>query len=334
MHNRCLCSHPCVNHIILVPHDTAYSLLYTLTHFSIHTVHLIGERVSNCLCTTGICVAIHVEALLTMVHLHLSAWHSFFFDTAVYSDSFQRSRSPACVCWCSIVMWLSFSRQEMIEVVNHAESVIHDVETKMDEFKDQLPADEVSATLTLSLPHPSPLTPHPSPHTLTLHPSPLTPSPLTPHPLPPHPSPLTPSPPSFPPPQVTKLKEEIAKVRQVLANRDNETHESINQATGEMQKASLKLFEMAYKKVRESDVFTKWCYVACLERFSLWRSAHHNHFRERVVVLLYLPPPLLKGPLLLLFLQMAEERESGSKSSSDTTTEGEARDASEEEKKP
>ena len=31
----------------------------------------------------------------------------------------------------------------MIEAVNQAESVIHDIESKMDEFKDQLPPDEV-----------------------------------------------------------------------------------------------------------------------------------------------------------------------------------------------
>ncbi len=49
--------------------------------------------------------------------------------------------------------------------------------------------------------------------------------------------------------QVTKLKEEIEKVRTVLANKDNETPENISKAAGEMQKASLKLFEMAYKKV-------------------------------------------------------------------------------------
>ena len=39
-------------------------------------------------------------------------------------------------------------------------------------------------------------------------------------------------------------------MRDVLANRDNESAESIGKATGEMQKASLKLFEMAYKKVK------------------------------------------------------------------------------------
>ena len=49
--------------------------------------------------------------------------------------------------------------------------------------------------------------------------------------------------------QVTNLKDEIQKVREVLTNKDNESAENINKAAGEMQKASLKLFEIAYKKV-------------------------------------------------------------------------------------
>lgn len=35
--------------------------------------------------------------------------------------------------------------QDKIEAVNQAESVIHDTESKMEEFKDQLPSDEVNA---------------------------------------------------------------------------------------------------------------------------------------------------------------------------------------------
>lgn len=35
-------------------------------------------------------------------------------------------------------------RKETIEARNSAESIIHDVESKMEEFKDQLPKDEVS----------------------------------------------------------------------------------------------------------------------------------------------------------------------------------------------
>ena len=36
--------------------------------------------------------------------------------------------------------------QETVENVNQAESIIHDTESKMEEFKDQLPKDEVSYT--------------------------------------------------------------------------------------------------------------------------------------------------------------------------------------------
>ena len=38
-------------------------------------------------------------------------------------------------------------RKEAVEAVNSAESIIHDVEAKMEEFKDQLPQDEVTKTL-------------------------------------------------------------------------------------------------------------------------------------------------------------------------------------------
>lgn len=52
-----------------------------------------------------------------------------------------------------------------------------------------------------------------------------------------------------PPTQCTKLKEEISKVRDLLANKDSETGENIKQAATTLQQSSLKLFEMAYKKV-------------------------------------------------------------------------------------
>ncbi|XP_060554274.1 stress-70 protein, mitochondrial-like [Ruditapes philippinarum] len=81
-------------------------------------------------------------------------------------------------------------KRETIETVNQAESNIHQVESKMDEFKDQLPADEIEKLTTL-----------------------------------------------------------IAEVRQMLANKDNETPETIKQKCDELQKASLSLFEKAYKKM-------------------------------------------------------------------------------------
>lgn len=47
-----------------------------------------------------------------------------------------------------------------------------------------------------------------------------------------------------------KLKEEISKMRELLARKDSETGENIRQAASSLQQASLKLFEMAYKKVQ------------------------------------------------------------------------------------
>jgi molecular chaperone DnaK len=88
-------------------------------------------------------------------------------------------------------------KKDVVEAVNSAESIIHDTETKMEEFKDQLPADEC-----------------------------------------------------------TKLKEHISSLRTVLSNCNNETIDSIKKATSDLQQASLKLFEMAYKKMaseRESS---------------------------------------------------------------------------------
>lgn len=88
-------------------------------------------------------------------------------------------------------------KKERVEAVNMAEGIIHDTESKMEEFKDQLPAEECN-----------------------------------------------------------KLREEIAKVRELLARKDSETGENIRQAAVTLQQASLKLFEMAYKKMaseRESS---------------------------------------------------------------------------------
>ena len=101
----------------------------------------------------------------------------------------------------------------MIEAVNQAESVINDIESKMEEFKDQLPESEVLHTHAHFMNHLR------SFQYIALF-------------------------------QTTTLKDEIAKLREKLANKDNETAESIRQAYGDMQKASLKLFELAYKKVR------------------------------------------------------------------------------------
>uniref|UniRef100_A0A1W7RAB7 Heat shock 70 kDa protein n=1 Tax=Hadrurus spadix TaxID=141984 RepID=A0A1W7RAB7_9SCOR len=81
-------------------------------------------------------------------------------------------------------------RKEVVENINQAESIIHETESKMEEYKDQLPADES-----------------------------------------------------------TKLKEKIAHLRELMANKEKQTPESLREATQSLQQASLKLFEMAYKKM-------------------------------------------------------------------------------------
>lgn len=81
-------------------------------------------------------------------------------------------------------------KRDRVEAVNHAEGIVHDTESKMEEFKDQLPAEECA-----------------------------------------------------------KLKDQIAAVREALANKDSKTPEDIKKITSDLQQASLKLFEMAYKKM-------------------------------------------------------------------------------------
>jgi molecular chaperone DnaK len=84
-------------------------------------------------------------------------------------------------------------KKELIEVLNQADSIVHDTESKMEEFKDQLPQEECD-----------------------------------------------------------KLKEKIAAVRDVIANKESKTSEEIRQQTSDLQQASLKLFEVAYKKMAAS----------------------------------------------------------------------------------
>ena len=50
--------------------------------------------------------------------------------------------------------------------------------------------------------------------------------------------------------QCEKLKKEIADVRTLLANKDTANPEEVRKATTTLQQSSLKLFEMAYKKVK------------------------------------------------------------------------------------
>ena len=81
-------------------------------------------------------------------------------------------------------------KKETIEAVNQAEGIIHDTETKLDEYKSHLPSEDVD-----------------------------------------------------------KLRVKISDAKDVLAKKDTETAENIKKVTSELQQASLKLFEVAYKKV-------------------------------------------------------------------------------------
>jgi len=89
-------------------------------------------------------------------------------------------------------------KKEMVETVNQAESAIHDIESKMEEFKEQLPSDEVE-----------------------------------------------------------ELKTEISTVKDLVAKKDElESADELREAFQKLQQKSLKLFEMAYKKMaadRESS---------------------------------------------------------------------------------
>ncbi|KAL0269194.1 UNVERIFIED_CONTAM: hypothetical protein PYX00_007005 [Menopon gallinae] len=81
-------------------------------------------------------------------------------------------------------------KKERVEAINQAEGIVHDTESKMNEYKDQLPSDECE-----------------------------------------------------------KLNKEIANVRELLVKKDEVDPEDIRKATSALQQSSLKLFEMAYKKV-------------------------------------------------------------------------------------
>ncbi|XP_063222349.1 heat shock 70 kDa protein cognate 5 [Bacillus rossius redtenbacheri] len=81
-------------------------------------------------------------------------------------------------------------KKERVEAVNQAEGIVHDTESKMNEYKDQLPKDECD-----------------------------------------------------------KLTEQITQVREMLSKKDDMDPEEIRKQTSSLQQASLKLFEMAYKKM-------------------------------------------------------------------------------------
>lgn len=61
------------------------------------------------------------------------------------------------------------------------------------------------------------------------------------------------------PDQSSKLKDQISKVKDLLANKDTADPEEIKKQVSELQQASLKLFEMAYKKVCVACIGTWYC---------------------------------------------------------------------------
>merc|ERR1711962_375525 len=80
--------------------------------------------------------------------------------------------------------------RERVEAINQAEGVLHDTESKMEEFKDQLPSEDMA-----------------------------------------------------------KMKEKIVEVRDKLQDKENMDPEQNKATVNELQQSSLKLFEMAYKKM-------------------------------------------------------------------------------------
>ena len=80
--------------------------------------------------------------------------------------------------------------RERVEAINQAEGILHDTESKMEEFKDQLPSEDAA-----------------------------------------------------------KMKEKIVEVRDKLQDKENMDPEDIKKTVSDLQQSSLKLFEMAYKKM-------------------------------------------------------------------------------------
>merc|ERR1719150_3285613 len=83
-------------------------------------------------------------------------------------------------------------KKDRIEASNQAEGILHDTETKMEEYKDQLDSEEVA-----------------------------------------------------------KMREKITEVRDKLANKDEMDPEEIKSTVSDLQQSSLKLFEIAYKKMAQ-----------------------------------------------------------------------------------
>merc|ERR1712045_967839 len=125
--------------------------------------------------------------------------------------------------------------RERVEAINQAEGILHDTESKMDEFKDQLPSEDAA-----------------------------------------------------------KMKEKIVEVRDKLQDKENMDPEDIKKTVSDLQQSSLKLFEMAYKKMAaDKDTSTSRrpsptcssppssCSRWLTRRWPPTRTRHHPHRDQR-----------------------------------------------------
>ena len=86
--------------------------------------------------------------------------------------------------------------------------------------------------------------------------------------------------------EADKLKDSIANLRQTLANKDESTPEAIREATGELQKSALKLFEVAYKSkvctVHKMHAYYIQLYLYEQSPSLGWSPAYNSHFDEDI----------------------------------------------------
>ena len=85
----------------------------------------------------------------------------------------------------------------------------------------------------------------------------------------------------------------MQKVREVLAKKDTETAESIRAVTNELQKSSLKLFEMAYRKVSSLNIS-----ICCCNEILGWASNEVVSMYSSVLVMYTVEPVLVATCIL------------------------------------
>jgi len=123
-------------------------------------------------------------------------------------------------------------KKEMVETVNQAENAIHDIESKMEEYKDQLPKEEVEELKTEIDNVRKVLENKEAENAI--------------HDIE---SKMEEYKDQLPKEEVEELKTEIDNVRKVLENKETENADTLREAYQQLQQKSLKLFELAYKKM-------------------------------------------------------------------------------------